>query len=445
MEMFSGVVLSMKMVPWSVHSNIFSSWCTTEYPSKIDLYIFQPGDAEMPTVGEAPDEDRSSPRPSQRTAAESAPSSSMKKKRRVEGPEAMERPEQVEQVEAMVMDVDVKEDVDALAAVAVDDSTYEKLKLRRLMPGAATSEEDFQKMFLNLGLVNDMFQLEEAEVVDASDTILHKVRLWTDNVKHHMPENLPDYILRLSVGVLAFGRARQADIFIREHALIYWIAEGGKTLRFHAGDCYMKSPSGAFQQRRGVPPDHDRVQMFLLHLEGIFRLMPRNTARTSHDLLQAVQSLWDQANRCENSFLLQCVDACLTFAADPPRGGKAQGKGEDVDEYVPGTAWNATAAKTIMAVKKQVSLELTQDKLLHYMSEWCDAPKLAEAACCYEDCCVRYDVSAKVMAVQVVRASLEHCYRLPYSSLHQRHSAGTHCGKIAAILCTDLLGQPWSL
>ena len=166
----------------------------------------------MPTVGEAPDEDRPSPRPSQRTAAKSAPSSS-RKKRRVEGAEVMERPEQVEQVEATGMDVDVKEEVDGLAAVAVDESTYEKLKLRRLMPGAATSEEDFQKMFLNLGLVNDMFQLEAAEVVDASDTILHKVRLWSDNVKHHMPENLPDYILRLSVGVLAFGRARQADIY----------------------------------------------------------------------------------------------------------------------------------------------------------------------------------------------------------------------------------------
>ena len=259
----------------------------------------------MPTVGEAPDEDRPSPRPSQRTAAKSAPSSS-RKKRRVEGAEVMERPEQVEQVEATGMDVDVKEEVDGLAAVAVDESTYEKLKLRRLMPGAATSEEDFQKMFLNLGLVNDMFQLEAAEVVDASDTILHKVRLWSDNVKHHMPENLPDYILRLSVGVLAFGRARQADIFIREHALIYWIAEGGKTLRFHAGDCYMKSPSGAFQQHRGVLPDHDRVQMFRLHLEGIFRLLPRNTGRTTNELLVAVKGLWEQANSCENNFLLEC-------------------------------------------------------------------------------------------------------------------------------------------
>ena len=111
----------------------------------------------------------------------------------------------------------MKEEVAGLAAVAVDESTYEKVKLRRLLPGAATSEEDFRKMFANLGLVNDMFQLEEEEVVDASDTILHKVRMWSDNVKGHMPQNLPDYILRLTVGVLAFGRARQADIFIREH------------------------------------------------------------------------------------------------------------------------------------------------------------------------------------------------------------------------------------
>ena len=196
-------------------------------------------------------------------------------------------------------------------------------------------------MFANLGLVNDMFQLEEEEVVDASDTILHKVRMWSDNVKGHMPQNLPDYILRLTVGVLAFGRARQADIFIREHALIYWIAEGGKTLRFHAGDCYMKSPSGAFQQHRGVPPDHDRVQMFLLHLEGIFRLLPRNTGRTTNELLAALKGLWEQANSCENDFLLECVDACLTFAADPPRGGKAQGKGEDGTQQLRKPLWRS--------------------------------------------------------------------------------------------------------
>ena len=84
----------------------------------------------------------------------------------------MERPEQVEQVDTTGMDMDVMEEVDGLAAVAVDESTYKKLKLRRLMPGAATSEEDFLKMFLNLGLVNDMFQLKAAEVVDASDTYL---------------------------------------------------------------------------------------------------------------------------------------------------------------------------------------------------------------------------------------------------------------------------------
>ena len=188
----------------------------------------------MPPVGEAPDDDGPSPRPSQRTAAKSAASSS-RKKRRVEEAEVMERPEQVEQVEATGMDMDVKEEVAGLAGVAVEESTYEKVKLRRLMPGAATSEEDFKAMFTNLGVVNDLFQLEEEEVVDASDTILHKVRSWSENVKAHMPENLPDYILRLSVGVLAFGRARQADIFIREHALIYWIAEGGKNLTLPCG------------------------------------------------------------------------------------------------------------------------------------------------------------------------------------------------------------------
>ena len=72
------------------------------------------------------------------------------------------------------------------------------------------------------------------------------------------------------------------------------------------------------------------------------------------------------------------------------------------------STWNAPMAKTIMAVKKQLSVELTQDKLLHYMCEWCDGPEEPEAAVCYEDCAVTYQDEI-LPAVQVSREQLEHC------------------------------------
>lgn len=79
-----------------------------------------------------------------------------------------------------------------------------------------------------------------------------------------------------------------------------------------------------------------------------------------------------------------------------------------------GMPWNAAAAKTIMAVKKQLSYELTQDKLLHYMSEWCGTPKLVQGACCYEDCAVENDIE-DVAAKQALRERLENCYlRIPH-------------------------------
>ena len=349
-----------------------------------------------------------SPTASQRTAAKSAPSRSTKRRSEL-GEDVHAQREEVAQTGGAVKEEDP-------ADVPMEGDSFEKLKQRRLMPGASTSEADFQSLFAELAARNDTFQETAEEPVDTSDTILHKVRLWKNFVISNLPEIGSDYLQRVCVAVLALGRARQADIFLREHAVLYWIAEGGKTLRFHAGDCYMKSPSGAFQQHQGVPPDHDRVQQFLLHVEGVFRLMPIRCERTTEALLGAVAQMWAAAERDESTFLSNAVNACLTFRSDVRRGGRREGEAQEADEapQLEGMPWIAATAKTIMAVKKQLSYELTQDKLLHYMSEWCDMPKLVEGACCYEDCAVQYDFE-DVAARQVLRERLENCYlRIPH-------------------------------
>ena len=286
----------------------------------------------------------------------------------------------------------------------------------------STFASDFSTFFESLGALNVDFQQVPAEVVDTSDTILYKVQSWTEVVERYLGEHAPNYLVRVAVGVLAFGRARQADIFVREHALVYWIAEGGKTLRFHNGDCFMKTPSGAFQQHRGIPPDHDRVQSFLLHVEGLFRLMPKTTARTREGFLEAIVNIWEDHGRSLDQLIPACVDACLRFEGEPQqRRGRQQpgdlgveGVAVEGDGAGQAQTWNASTAKTIMAVKKQLSMELTQDKLLHYMSEWCDTPKQPEAGVCYEDCAVTYE-DAILPAVQVERERLQNCYlRIPH-------------------------------
>ena len=318
-----------------------------------------------------------------------------------------------------------KEEIDGdVDNMPLEDTMFEKLRQRRLWPGAATSAADFATMFSSLEDTNGIFQEQDMEPLDNSDTILHKVKLWTDKVREYLGQEAPDYLVRMLVGVLAFGRSRQADIFVREHALVYWIAEGGRTLRFHAGDCFMKTPSGAFQQHRGVPPDHDRVQAFLLHVEGVFRLMPRTTPRTTTGFLEAVSKMWEDHGRDLKPFVGACIDACLSFEGDVARRGRAAvppadrefdgGDGQEPDLGQPQSTWNASTAKTIMAVKKHLSMELTQDKLLHYMSEWCDGPKQPEAAVCYDDCAITYE-DELLPAVQVRREKLQNCYlRIPH-------------------------------
>ncbi|CAJ1423131.1 unnamed protein product, partial [Effrenium voratum] len=213
---------------------------------------------------------------------------------------------------------------------ALEESAYEVLRRRRLMPGASTSDTDFAALFGQLREANSGFQAFPEEMQDNSDTILEITRIWTEAVRARFA-NMSDYLIRVCVGALAFARTRQADIHIREHAMVYWIAEGHRTLRFHSGDCYMKTPSGAFQQHRGVPPDQGRVQNFLMHVEG-------------------------------------------------------EEEGADASQ-----PWMLSTAKLIMIVKRQLTREITEDKLLHYMSEWCNTAKKQEASCCYEDCAIKYD------------------------------------------------------
>ena len=104
--------------------------------------------------------------------------------------------------------------------------------------------------------------------------------------------------------------------------MVYWIVEGGLSLRFHAGDCYMPTPSRAFQQHREVPPDHSRVQSFPLHLEGIFRLLPAPCVRRETELLQEVEQMWQDTDRDEAAFLDRfpgsllecCVERCRALS-----------------------------------------------------------------------------------------------------------------------------------
>ena len=157
---------------------------------------------------------------------------------------------------------------DLEGCLELEDATWAALRKRRLLPGAPTSDKDFEVHFGNLLRTNADFQSScLREVFDESGAIRNMVA----RHKCHVSENFPhqsDRVTRLMTAVLAVLTLRTVDVFMREHAVVLWIIEGESHMRFHEGDCYILHPSNAFQQYKGMPLDCSRVHSFLMHLEG---------------------------------------------------------------------------------------------------------------------------------------------------------------------------------
>ena len=86
----------------------------------------------------------------------------------------------------------VKAEEDGDEEGLVEDSTDER--------GAGTSDADFRAHFDTLVASNVDFQSAPTEHVDTSDTILEKVKYWTQQVKAQFAAEVPDYVVRLCVG-----------------------------------------------------------------------------------------------------------------------------------------------------------------------------------------------------------------------------------------------------
>ncbi|CAL1137736.1 unnamed protein product [Cladocopium goreaui] len=192
---------------------------------------------------------------------------------------------------------------------------------------------------------------------------------------------------------------------IREHALMLWIIEGSDFLRFHEGDCYMLHPCGAFQRYKGVPPDSSRISSLLLELEGMFRRFPEDSPRDHERLLQVINQQWQEAGENEELLKTRCIKAAVSNVGESlvkQRGGDDADMDGDVKN------WRVYAARVVLQLKVRLARELTEEKLLHYMVEWCETPKRTASACCFEHCCVEY--CDEGVARQVARANIKDVY-----------------------------------
>lgn len=293
-------------------------------------------------------------------------------------------------------DDEVADDGEQIFGDELPESTWKALKKRRLFPGALTSNEDFASHFQNLTDVNAVFQARPGEAIVNPDTILHVVQQRQQGIKALYPR-FSKHMVRLCTAAVSIFCMRISDMSIREHALMLWIVEGGDFLRFHEGDCYMLHPSGAFQRYKGVPADSSRLCHFFLELEGVFRRLPQDTLREEQSLLQAISQQWQAAGEDDLRFGERCVRAAVSNVGEPllkQRGGE-DGLGVEADVQ----NWRFHVARVVLQLKVRLARELTEEKLLHYMVEWCETPKKAARACCFDDCCMEYSDDAAARQV----------------------------------------------
>ncbi len=281
-----------------------------------------------------------------------------------------------------------------------DAATRMASKKRRLLPGAAESSANFRAMFAEMesaaaaslgGVV--------AERVDPRSSILGR----TARIMTHIQETYPawdDSRVRLVCGALCMYRMRLVDLFMREHVMLVWIIEGGHRLRVHKGVCYMYNECGAFDAYKGTPPECTffRVKEFLLCLEGLFRLLPRDLSRDDRSVLTAIAASMDEFESDE-AYLHKCMDAAI-FCLGSRRGrrGRSREGGEadagDLDvapaEEAP-VHWNVITAENISRLGLQIQKELMGERLIAYIVEWCETPDVRRPGVAYQDTCIAYD------------------------------------------------------
>ncbi|CAE7603156.1 unnamed protein product [Symbiodinium natans] len=295
---------------------------------------------------------------------------------------------------------DIKEErIEAAAANIVlegpedaDDKVWEVLKKRRLLPGAATSDQDFDSLFAGLEASRVAFQNDPADQADQSNSIPQIVQKHKFQISTDFPD-LSEYMTNLMTAAVAVLSLRTVDVFQRENAMMLFIIEGEKYMRFHHGDCYVLHASGAFQHYKG-------------------------TRRVEQEVLQAV-SLLLEGSDCEQALLERCRIAAANNQGDALlKSRRASQQADEQDEVpageVPANHWHIYCARMIIALKRNIIRDLSDEKLISYMVEFCERPMSHVPGCCYNDYCVEYPNNGS--ARQVERSSIRDIYtHIPHS------------------------------
>ena len=206
------------------------------------------------------------------------------------------------------------------------------------------------------------------------------ILLHTRRLRRQVSEKFPQWpveLIKIASGALAMYRLRLVDMFRREYALLLWVIEGDYFMRIHDGSAFMYTNDGAFVAYNGIPPEatFGRVKRFLLRLEGLFRLLPRDVPRKDQALLEGIDTTVNNHPEVE-TFFNRCEDAAIFCFGSrrrrqaPP--GEAAPDGVAEPEGDAPSHWPIITAEALSRVGLQLQKELLEERVYSYLIEWCD-------------------------------------------------------------------------
>ena len=293
----------------------------------------------------------------------------------------------------------------ALAERASDDecSPVERLKRRRLLPGAATSHVDFDTHFQKC---REEFEAAAAVTpsieVPNEDTVLGDYEALRKIVVDRMPE-WDEELVRVAMAILTTLRLRLRDAARRERAIVLWIIEGYRFVRVHDSVLYWYDDHGTWVLHNGTVPEKTfaRVSRFLRRVEGLLTLANPATPRTDDGILDSIDELLKARSSVADLF----TDA-MTAALFAPHGrgrgqggrggarGRGRGRGRDNVEddgegdgalVGPGDSWTMQAAFMVMCIGQSLYRDLHEDSLTGLLIRWCSTPMNRASGVAYLD------------------------------------------------------------
>ena len=201
-----------------------------------------------------------------------------------------------------------------------------------------------------------------------------------------------------SAAVVVFNR-RLTDFHLRDYILLFYLMEGDNRIRAHNGTLYTYS-GGVWKQFSGLISDAalGRTKAFLLHLEGLFRLLPKKVVRARHTTLSAVLKIFSSyRTQDEQHLLAKFVDKCIFGMGTTPLTAQNELLQAEDGEYnhevmpdasaaapeaagvwddKPGVPWTVHVANALIRVSSTLLSHLMAKRFYQMLVEWCATPCL---------------------------------------------------------------------